>query len=372
MTTGDLSTDQRDLIVSICKFLHGLESSKAVDADSVEVAVQCITEATGVQIDQPSTRSLPPLLDIFRTGLSVINSQNGHPDGFDKFVKALKDKGFFEGFDEGSSEYSVRLNRAKEKFNDKYGQSAATVTTKQVEQSEVLKAEGNRALSDGDTQGAIELYSQAITFNPTNAILFGNRAAAHSKLGNYQDAVKDCQRAVELDYSYTKAHYRLGVAYSQLNETKKAKESFTAALSTCSDSSCALASEIQDALSAIDGKPATSEGASPFDLGALFNNPMVQQMMQDPDLLRGMMGGLNPASSPSASPTSAPFNPMSLLTDPSALKTFLDSPSVQAHSQDPELGPVIADLRMNGSSALMKHIGNPAVMSKLANMLKKK
>ena len=36
------------------------------------------------------------------------------------------------------------------------------------------------------------------------------RAAAHSKLGNYTEATGDCERAIRIDPSYSKAYGRMG------------------------------------------------------------------------------------------------------------------------------------------------------------------
>lgn len=36
------------------------------------------------------------------------------------------------------------------------------------------------------------------------------RAAAYSKLGNYAGAVQDCERAIGIDPSYSKAYGRMG------------------------------------------------------------------------------------------------------------------------------------------------------------------
>lgn len=50
----------------------------------------------------------------------------------------------------------------------------------------------------------------AIGLDSNNAVYFCNRAAAHSKLGNHQAAIEDCNRALELDPTYSKAYGRLG------------------------------------------------------------------------------------------------------------------------------------------------------------------
>lgn len=36
------------------------------------------------------------------------------------------------------------------------------------------------------------------------------RAAAHSKLGNYTEATGDCERAIGIDPTYSKAYGRMG------------------------------------------------------------------------------------------------------------------------------------------------------------------
>jgi len=51
---------------------------------------------------------------------------------------------------------------------------------------------------------AIELYSQAIELNSSNAVYFANRAFAHTKLEEYGSAVQDATKAIEIDPRYSK------------------------------------------------------------------------------------------------------------------------------------------------------------------------
>lgn len=53
-------------------------------------------------------------------------------------------------------------------------------------------------------------FNSAITLDPTNAVYYCNRAAAHSKLNNHLAAIQDCKNAIKLDPSYSKAYGRLG------------------------------------------------------------------------------------------------------------------------------------------------------------------
>ena len=50
-----------------------------------------------------------------------------------------------------------------------------------------------------DYKTAIDKYTQAIAFAPTNPIYLSNRAAAYSASGDHASAVKDAELAVAAD-----------------------------------------------------------------------------------------------------------------------------------------------------------------------------
>jgi tetratricopeptide (TPR) repeat protein len=51
---------------------------------------------------------------------------------------------------------------------------------------------------------AIELYSEAIELNESNAVYWANRAFAHTKLEEYGSAISDATKAIEVDPRYSK------------------------------------------------------------------------------------------------------------------------------------------------------------------------
>ena len=53
-------------------------------------------------------------------------------------------------------------------------------------------------------QDAIELYTQAISKNPTSSVYFSNRAFAHIKLEEYGSAIEDASQALKINPSYVK------------------------------------------------------------------------------------------------------------------------------------------------------------------------
>ncbi|ETV99300.1 hypothetical protein H310_08032 [Aphanomyces invadans] len=94
--------------------------------------------------------------------------------------------------------------------------SAATLS-----RAEDFKEKGNDALKAFKFPLAIEMYTTAISLNPT-AIYYSNRAAAHIKMESYGLALEDASEAIKIDPSYIKAYYRRASANLPLGHLKDA------------------------------------------------------------------------------------------------------------------------------------------------------
>ncbi|KAG5858579.1 hypothetical protein KMI_14g19630 [Encephalitozoon hellem] len=79
--------------------------------------------------------------------------------------------------------------------------------------AEEMKNKGNEEYSNGDFQSAIDSYTQAIIYDPTNVVCFSNRAAAYSKLGMTESAIEDCESGLKIDDKFVKLYIRLGMLY---------------------------------------------------------------------------------------------------------------------------------------------------------------
>lgn len=88
-----------------------------------------------------------------------------------------------------------------------------------------LKEKGNAALSAGDYDMAIQHYTNAISLSPSNHVLYSNRSAAYAKAENFEGAVKDAEKTVELKPDWSKGYSRLG---STLTFLKKYDEGIAA------------------------------------------------------------------------------------------------------------------------------------------------
>ena len=65
-------------------------------------------------------------------------------------------------------------------------------------QSEELQLQGVELLKTGDHAGAVQLFSEAIEWDPESAQLFLHRSNAFCRLEKYEEALSDAEQAVEL------------------------------------------------------------------------------------------------------------------------------------------------------------------------------
>ncbi|XP_014502104.1 TPR repeat-containing thioredoxin TTL1 [Vigna radiata var. radiata] len=87
---------------------------------------------------------------------------------------------------------------------------------------EVMKSMGNEAYKLGRFQEALVLYDRAITLDSNKATYHCNKSAALIGLGRFLQAIAECEEAIRLEPSYSRAHNRLATIYFRLGEAEKA------------------------------------------------------------------------------------------------------------------------------------------------------
>jgi len=101
---------------------------------------------------------------------------------------------------------------------------------KKINKQEDLKERGNIAFKNGKLDEAIRIYTEAVELDPfnknLNAILYANRAAANLKLKKLQDALRDCNKAIELNDKYIKAYTRRGEIRMDMGDYEEAVRDF--------------------------------------------------------------------------------------------------------------------------------------------------
>jgi len=89
-----------------------------------------------------------------------------------------------------------------------------------------LKERGNKVLQSGQTDEAIDLYSEAILLDGTNHVLYSNRAACYLTQKNNKGALKDAEKCVELAPQWGKGYLRVGAALQALNRLEDAVKAY--------------------------------------------------------------------------------------------------------------------------------------------------
>ncbi|XP_039635224.1 tetratricopeptide repeat protein 28 isoform X2 [Perca fluviatilis] len=88
----------------------------------------------------------------------------------------------------------------------------------------------NQACQQGEYALAVRLYSEALTADPQNCILYSNRSAAYLRLGQYSTALDDAIKARVINPKWPKAYFRQGVALQYLGRHADALAAFASGL----------------------------------------------------------------------------------------------------------------------------------------------
>jgi STIP1 family protein 1 len=103
--------------------------------------------------------------------------------------------------------------------------------------AEQLKNQGNTHFKNAEYDSAETCYSQAITKNSKNPLLFTNRANARLKLEKWESVIDDCLRSIELMKENMKAYFYLAQAQIAINHPNEALSSALTAYELCTKSS---------------------------------------------------------------------------------------------------------------------------------------
>ena len=83
----------------------------------------------------------------------------------------------------------------------------------------------------GDFDCAIDDFNKTIQLNRNDANAYHNRGLAYSRKGEIGHAIKDFTKAIELKSDFAKAYYDRGLVWSHLGEWEKVKSDLTTARS---------------------------------------------------------------------------------------------------------------------------------------------
>jgi len=145
--------------------------------------------------------------------------------------QAVEDLGTLLGGDMGGAG-GMPVNTLTAEDVARYAAEQATAAAHEEARtaSETAKARGNAAFGSKRFGEALAAYSEAIELDGSNALLFGNRSAAHLGLGDAAAAKADAASMVSLAPTLVKSHFRLGAACERLKDYLGAAEAYAEAL----------------------------------------------------------------------------------------------------------------------------------------------
>lgn len=102
------------------------------------------------------------------------------------------------------------------------GDENVEITEEMMDQANEKKIEAINALGEGELQKAIDLFTEAIKLNPQLAILYAKRASVFVKMQKPNAAIRDCDRAIQINPDSAQTYKWRGKAHRLLGRWEEA------------------------------------------------------------------------------------------------------------------------------------------------------
>jgi len=178
--------------------------------------------------------------DAQNIAMSLLRNNNQDPEALVLRGRAL--------YAQGDNEKAIQHFRQALNCDPDYREAVKYL--RMVQKLDRMKSEGNAEYKGGRWQTAIDKYTEALEVDPlnkgTNSKLLQNRALCRIQLKDYKGAIEDCERAITLDPSYTKAKKTKANALGQSGKWEDAVREFKE-LQEQDPSDASLAKEVRKA-----------------------------------------------------------------------------------------------------------------------------
>ncbi|XP_015275236.1 PREDICTED: putative protein FAM10A4 [Gekko japonicus] len=161
----------------------------------------------------------------------VENIWNAYTDAFGRKADKEENKSEVTTSDESDSDIDEdgEILEPGHDVLQEMGDENVRLTSEMMDQADEKREEAFDALEEGDLQRALELFTEAIKLNPQSSVMYINRASVFVKLKKPTAAIRDCNKASEINSKSALPYKWRGKAYILLGQWKKAAEDFTRA-----------------------------------------------------------------------------------------------------------------------------------------------
>jgi stress-induced-phosphoprotein 1 len=194
----------------------------------------------------------------------------------EKYAEAIE--AYQKSLTESSTPQTLQALRKVEKL--KRERDAINYIDPQKSQEE--KEKGNEFFKQQKFPEAIASYTEALRRNPKDHVLYSNRAAAYTKLGEFNYAMKDCDESLALNPNFVKSYIRKANLEVVTKQYHKAIETFDKALKIEPDNF-----EAKEGLQKTMNMVAQQQRSGTVDkeqAARSMADPEIQAILQDPKM----------------------------------------------------------------------------------------
>ncbi|XP_038612129.1 hsc70-interacting protein [Tachyglossus aculeatus] len=258
------------------------------------------------------------------------------------------------------------------------GDENAEVTDEMMDQANEKKGAAIDALNAGELQKAIDLFTDAIKLNPRLAILYAKRASVFVKLQRPNAAIRDCDRAIDINPDSAQPYKWRGKAHRLLGHWEEAAHDLAMAckLDYDEDASTMLkevqprAQKIAEHRRKYERKREEREVKERLERVKKAREEHERaQREEEARRQAGAQFGSFPGGFPGGMPGGMPgmAGGMPGMAGMPGLNEILSDPEVLAAMQDPEVMVAFQDVAQNPAN-MSKYQNNPKVMNLISKL----